>query len=144
MLSASPFYAMPTPLVVATTAIITYPIWLAFHRLYFSPLADFPGPKLAAATRWYEFYFDWWLGGKYIFEIERLHKNYGPIIRVNPDELSISDPSFYNEVYVIEYKRRTEHYDAFAQGLDFDGSYFTQNDCTCLTVKRLIPAYQGS
>ena len=45
----------------------------------------------------------------------------GPIIRVNPDELSIHDPDFYNELYVTESKRRTEHYDVFCKGIDFDG-----------------------
>ena len=51
--------------------------WLIFWRLRYSPLADFPGPKLAAATGWYEFYFDFWKRGKYIFEIERMHEIYG-------------------------------------------------------------------
>lgn len=45
----------------------------------------------------------------------------GPIIRVNPEELSIHDPDFYNEVYVTQSKRRTESYDVFCLGLDFDG-----------------------
>lgn len=45
----------------------------------------------------------------------------GPILRVNPDELSIHDPDFYNEVYVTQSKRRTESYDVFCLGLDFDG-----------------------
>ena len=45
----------------------------------------------------------------------------GPIVRVNPKELSIHDPAAYNEIYVTESKRRTEHYDQFCQGMDFDG-----------------------
>lgn len=45
----------------------------------------------------------------------------GPIVRINPDELSIHDPTFYNEVYVTENKRRTSHYDVFCKGIDFDG-----------------------
>ncbi|KAL1595330.1 hypothetical protein SLS60_010021 [Paraconiothyrium brasiliense] len=107
---------------------IFYAVGLLVYRLKFAPLAGFPGPKLAAITGWYEFYYDWWLGGKYLFHIEKLHQEYGPIIRVNPIEVSISDPTFYNEVYVAEYKRRTEHYDAFAQGLNFDGSFLLTKD----------------
>lgn len=42
-------------------------------------------------------------------------------MRVNPEELSIHDPSYYNELYVSGSKRRSEHYDAFAKGIDFEG-----------------------
>jgi len=59
---------------------LIYPIYLAVYRLYFSPLAGFPGPKIAAATGLYEFYYDWWLSGQYIFEIEKMHKKYGTIL----------------------------------------------------------------
>lgn len=55
-------------------------LWTAttiIHRLYFSPLSKFPGPKLAAATLWYEFYFNIIRGGKFMWEIERMHKKYG-------------------------------------------------------------------
>ena len=50
---------------------------LITYRLGFSNLARFPGPKIAAATHWYEFYYDWFQGGKYIFVIEEMHKKYG-------------------------------------------------------------------
>lgn len=56
---------------------VTYAVGRAASRAYFSPLSKFPGPKLAAITYLYEFYYDWWLDGQYIFEIERLHKKYG-------------------------------------------------------------------
>ena len=54
-------------------------------------------------------------------ETELIPTYLGPIVRVNPEELSIHDPAAYNEIYVTESKRRTEHYDQFCQGMDFDG-----------------------
>lgn len=47
------------------------------YSVYFGPLAKFPGPKLAAATLWYEFYYDVILQGRYTFKIKELHKKYG-------------------------------------------------------------------
>jgi hypothetical protein len=110
------------------TVWVAYIVGLVVYRLYFHPLAKFPGSKLAAASGWYEFYFDYWLDGRYIFEIERMHKKYGPIIRINPDELSIHDPGFYDELYVAASRRRTEHYDVFCKGIDFDGSHLLTVD----------------
>ncbi len=68
----------PTTLIVAflvLTAISA--ITLVIYRLCLSPLAQIPGPRLAAATGWYEFYYDCLLAGKYIFEIKRMHNIYG-------------------------------------------------------------------
>jgi hypothetical protein len=47
------------------------------YSVYFGPLAKFPGPKLAAATLWYEFYYDVILQGRYTFKIKELHQKYG-------------------------------------------------------------------
>ncbi|KAL7793173.1 cytochrome P450 [Trichoderma ceciliae] len=105
-----------------------YYVYLVIYRLWFSPLAKFPGPRFAAATFWYEFYYDYWLDGQYLFEVEKMHKKYGPIVRVNPEELSIHDPDFYNEIYVTESKRRTNSYDVFCKGIDFDGSHLLTTD----------------
>jgi hypothetical protein len=45
----------------------------------------------------------------------------GPIVRVNPDLLSISDPEAFNDVYVPDGKRKTQNFQSFAQGIGFDG-----------------------
>ncbi|KAL8832932.1 MAG: hypothetical protein Q9170_004660, partial [Blastenia crenularia] len=69
------------------------------YRLYFHPLAKFPGPRLAAATYLYEGYYDVVKRGKYTFKIRDLHAEYGPIIRISPAELHIHDPDFYDGIY---------------------------------------------
>jgi hypothetical protein len=57
--------------------LLIYVVGLAVYRLYLSPLARFPGPKLAALSNWYEFYYDVILQGKFTFHISDLHKQYG-------------------------------------------------------------------
>lgn len=43
-------------------SIVFYVSAVAFHRLWISHLSKFPGPRLAAITFWYEFYYDVWPG----------------------------------------------------------------------------------
>lgn len=59
------------------TTIVLYYATVALYRLYLHPLAKFPGPKLAAVTRWYEGYYDLYLSGQYTFKIAELHRQYG-------------------------------------------------------------------
>lgn len=56
---------------------IFYVFGLYVYRMYFDPLSKFPGPKLAAASLWYEFYYDVIQKGQYTFEIGRMHDEYG-------------------------------------------------------------------
>ena len=71
-----------------------YLVWLGIYRLYFNPIAHIPGPKLAALTKLYQFYYDVLRGGEFSFKLQGLHAKYGPVIRVNPDEVYKNDPEF--------------------------------------------------
>ncbi|QDS67654.1 hypothetical protein FKW77_004780 [Venturia effusa] len=91
---------------------VLYIVALSIHRLYWSPISQFPGPKAAALTFWYEFYFDVYLQGKYAWKIQELHQRYGPIVRINPEELHIDDAGFYDQIYVGNRKTDKWHWSA--------------------------------
>lgn len=65
--------------VVALVASMLYGAALAIYRLYFSPIAHFPGPKLAALTQYYETYYDVIAGGggNFTRQIKKMHDEYG-------------------------------------------------------------------
>ena len=63
--------------IIIPFSILSYLVGCVLYRLYFSPLAKFPGPKIAALTGWYEIYYDLIRNGKYIFEVEKMHQKYG-------------------------------------------------------------------
>ncbi|KAL9122679.1 MAG: hypothetical protein Q9187_000765 [Circinaria calcarea] len=79
------------------------------NAVYFSPLARFPGPKLAAFTTLYQAYYDIWLHGQYFKQIDQLHQQYGGIVRINPHELHVNDPSFIDELYAGSAKKRDKY-----------------------------------
>ena len=56
---------------------ILYIFALYVYRMYFDQLSHIPGPKLAAASLWYEFYYDVVKRGQYTFEIAKMHEKYG-------------------------------------------------------------------
>lgn len=57
--------------------VVLYFTYTTVYRLFLSPIAGFPGPKLAAWTYWYEFWYDVVAEPEYTFKIGRLHKQYG-------------------------------------------------------------------
>lgn len=65
-------------LITTTLALVScYLVYLVVARLYLSPLAQFPGPKLAALSNWYEFYYDVLQQGQFTAHIQKLHDDYG-------------------------------------------------------------------
>ena len=68
----------PTATVVYCLLVfVLYRLSKAIYNLYFHPLHKFPGPKLAAATSLYEFYYSIIRDGEFMWELERMHNQYG-------------------------------------------------------------------
>ncbi|KAL2371504.1 hypothetical protein RJ035_002548 [Blastomyces gilchristii] len=109
-------------LVAAWSLFILYVVGGVIYRLYISPLAKFPGPKLAAATLWYEYYYDAVCKGQYTFKIKELHQQYGSIIRISPYELHIDDPDYYHVLY--SYSSPRDKYQYYLEPFGFPLSAF--------------------
>lgn len=69
--------ALLIPVLWGISIYILFVVVWTIYSVYLGPLSKFPGPKLAAATLWYECYYDVILGGQYTFKIEELHRKYG-------------------------------------------------------------------
>ena len=69
-------------LLLSVIASTLYGAGVAFYRLFISPLAKFPGPKLAALTRRYESYYEAVQNYEYLWKIKKLHQKYGEFSRL--------------------------------------------------------------
>lgn len=84
------YYTIPLTILTLLLAFI-------IKRRYLSPLRRFPGPFWASVTRW-------WLvhqifRGDHEKTMLKLHAKYGPIIRISPFEVAISDPEAIKSIY---------------------------------------------
>ncbi|KAL3471771.1 cytochrome P450 [Aspergillus californicus] len=113
--------------VVLGIGFVAYLTVLSVYRLYFHPLSHIPGPKLAAITHGYEFYFNVVKGGMFIWEIKRLHSLHGPIIRINPREVHILDLEYYDEIYASSARKRNKDLTLISR-FGLDGSGFATVD----------------
>jgi hypothetical protein len=69
-----------TPTAVAACTVLAFALYyagLVIYRLYFHPLAKFPGSKIAATSLWYEFYYNVVLRGKFMWKLQEMHAKYG-------------------------------------------------------------------
>ncbi|KAL1624336.1 hypothetical protein SLS56_007875 [Neofusicoccum ribis] len=109
------------PISLAISAVLLLALvqaWRVVYRLLFHPLASVPGTKLAAATTLWQFYWDAVRGGKMVFRLEEMHQKYGPIIRIGPNEVHISDPAYWDVLY-----NSTNKLDKHGPFYCFDGSF---------------------
>ena len=80
-----------------------YPILRAFYNIYFHPLSKVPGPYAWSASRLPFIYS--LLKGTLIHDIQKLHRKYGPILRIAPDEVTFAQPEAWSDIFQL----RSDH-----------------------------------
>ncbi|KAI9841643.1 MAG: hypothetical protein M1837_000490 [Sclerophora amabilis] len=83
--------------VVCVAACALYVIASAFYNVFFHPFRRIPGPRRYAVSR-----LPWirdWLSGSLHRSVQRMHEEYGEVVRVAPDELSFINSAAWNDIY---------------------------------------------
>ncbi|KAJ6192804.1 putative P450 monooxygenase [Bipolaris maydis] len=89
--------ALKSTIIYATLIFVLYYGILAIYNIYFHPLRKFPGPKLRAASDWP--YVVSLLRGTSPQDMLEMHKKYGRVVRVAPNELTFVSPAAWTEIY---------------------------------------------
>ncbi|KAK0737977.1 cytochrome P450-like protein [Schizothecium vesticola] len=108
------FHAAHLQLWIGALAVagLAYTAILVVYRLFFHPLAKYPGPFLAKLTDGYMLYHAW-KGDRHL-EFWRMHETYGQFVRFGPNSLSVNSNTALKDIYGFKANvRKSEFYDAF-------------------------------
>ncbi|KAH3960968.1 hypothetical protein HBI56_210910 [Parastagonospora nodorum] len=76
---------------------VCYVTFFLVRRLLLSPIRTVPGPLRARLSQWPMIIQG--LKGRRIYELERLHRKYGSIVRIGPNEVSVADWRHMRAIY---------------------------------------------
>lgn len=78
-------------------AILTLVLTIIVYRLTLHPLSAVPGPKLAAVSNiWHAYHAR---NGRMVELGRTLHRQYGPVVRVGPDEVWFDTKEAFQAIY---------------------------------------------
>ncbi|KAL2783796.1 cytochrome P450 [Aspergillus keveii] len=101
-------------------------LWVAYARTL-HPYAKYPGPFLASMSRFW-IVIEIFRGRAHKTEAE-LHRKYGSIIRIAPNEVAISDPASIKEIYSINSGfTKTDFYTPWRASFARFPDHFTSTD----------------
>lgn len=104
-------FALDNKLSLLSVVVLVQIVTVCIYRRFFHPLAKIPGPFLPAVTKLYQSYHN----RRYYLEIERLHSKYGPIVRINPNEVHLAaDAENYDRIHHVgsKYSKSPNFYNA--------------------------------
>ncbi|EJD41987.1 cytochrome P450 [Auricularia subglabra TFB-10046 SS5] len=120
---------------------VTRTVCNALWSLLFSPLSSIPGPRLAAVT-------DWWLEWHALrfrrcAAIHDAFQRFGPVVRIGPNKLALSNPDDVREIYRSHNFLKSNWYDGFTFG-GMDNTFNTKDPVFHAKVRRWsAPAFRG-
>lgn len=81
----------------ALTALLIFNVLRCIYNVFFHPLRHFPGPLTSRASGLPNVIS--MLRGKWTLELLPLVEKYGPVVRIRPGELLITDPDAWRDIY---------------------------------------------
>jgi hypothetical protein len=88
---------MQSTLLLAVSAIVAFLASTVVYRIFFHSLSNVPGPPLARITK---LWLVWQLRkGKSHILMPALHKRYGPIVRITPDQVLVCSQDVVRQAY---------------------------------------------
>ncbi|KAI2615921.1 benzoate 4-monooxygenase cytochrome P450 [Hypoxylon sp. NC1633] len=89
------------------------------YNLYFHPLRNVPGPRVAAISN---IPYCWWfLSGRQPYKMLELHSRYGPAVRTAPNEVSFNSAQSWKDIYGTRPGHETFFKGSFYSGGSFAG-----------------------
>lgn len=117
--------------------IVYYTFWI-LYTLTLHPLSKIPGPLWPSISRTWLMYHHH--AGDVEIATRILHKTYGPIVRIAPEEVTVADPNALPLIYPIQKPlQKTDWYGPWRpKGLNSQPDLFTQTDEKAHTAYRRI------
>ena len=84
-------------LLIRTGQALAAIIWRLLWRLWFHPLARYPGPTVAAVSNLP--YVIWTVSGNVHQRLRELHDRYGEVVRIRPNSLTYRSPQAWKDIY---------------------------------------------
>ena len=92
----------------------TLVFYFIIYPLYFHPLSNIPGPKICSLTKYYILYISW--SEQRNRYVQKLHEQYGSIVRIGPNEIDINDIKYQKDIYVGNFDKSS----FYAQFVNYD------------------------
>ncbi|KAF9889442.1 hypothetical protein FE257_007344 [Aspergillus nanangensis] len=112
---------------VVVVGVVSYWAAWVFYTRWFHPLSRYPGPFWASVSRvWTVLHV---YRGEAETEQRKLHERYGPVVRIAPNELAISDPHAIKTIYGINSGfTKSDFYLSFRAPFSRYPDHFTSTD----------------